>query len=90
MMDQERQVIIHGDLWERSDVKKVVADCKELNWIEANYDGKGSHDHCEICWWELFESDDSTHGVGYKNNNQWLCSECFSNLINVEDERAKL
>lgn len=33
-------------------------------------------DHCTICCWELFESDDA-HGIGYTNGRDWVCTECF-------------
>jgi ClpA/ClpB-like protein len=33
-------------------------------------------DHCFVCRWELFESDDE-HGVGYTNGHDWLCMECY-------------
>jgi len=33
-------------------------------------------DHCFVCHWELFESDDE-HGLGYTNGHDWLCMECY-------------
>lgn len=33
-------------------------------------------DHCFVCRWELFESDDE-HGLGYTNGHDWLCAECY-------------
>jgi len=33
-------------------------------------------DHCFICRWEMFESDDE-HGTGYTNGHDWLCIECY-------------
>jgi hypothetical protein len=33
-------------------------------------------DHCFICRWELFESQDD-HGTGYTNGHDWLCTDCF-------------
>lgn len=37
-------------------------------------------DHCFICRWELFESDDE-HGTGYTNGRIWLCAECCERFI---------
>lgn len=37
-------------------------------------------DHCFLCRWELFESDDS-HGTGYTNGRVWLCMECCERFI---------
>ena len=34
-------------------------------------------DHCVICGWDLFESEDH-HGVGYSNSFQWICLECHA------------
>jgi len=48
----------------------------------ANFElAKGSwkKDHCFICRWELFESqNDSDHGTGYTNGHDWLCTECYA------------
>jgi hypothetical protein len=33
-------------------------------------------DHCLVCHWELFESEDE-HGRGYTNGHDWLCTECY-------------
>ena len=33
-------------------------------------------DHCAICAWDLFESEDH-HGIGYTNGQQWICVECY-------------
>jgi hypothetical protein len=40
--------------------------------------GGWTKDHCAICRWELFESnEDSDHGTGYTNGRDWVCSECY-------------
>lgn len=45
-----------------------------------------SHDHCEICWWSLYKSDDPAHGQGYTTDGHiWICSECHGLFI---QERA--
>jgi len=38
--------------------------------------GGWKKDHCAICQWELFESQDD-HGSGYTNGHDWVCSECY-------------
>ncbi len=38
-------------------------------------------DECLICRWELHTSDDPEHSVGYTNGRDWVCSECFSKLL---------
>jgi hypothetical protein len=38
--------------------------------------GGWKKDHCTVCCWELFESQDE-HGTGYTNGRDWLCLECY-------------
>jgi len=40
-----------------------------------------THDHCEICTWELHASDDPEHGIGYSHDVDWICSECYELFI---------
>jgi hypothetical protein len=35
-------------------------------------------DHCIICRWELFETKDPEHAIGYTNGRVWLCTECYT------------
>ena len=37
-------------------------------------------DHCFLCRWELFESEDE-HGKGYTNGHDWLCLECCERFL---------
>jgi hypothetical protein len=58
-------------------------------YVGQNYDpakvdlvkGGWDHDHCEICWWELYESEDTEHGTGFTNGQDWLCIECHTKFI---------
>jgi len=46
----------------------------------ANFEfvkGGWKKDHCFICRWKLFESQDE-HGTGYTNGHDWLCTECYT------------
>jgi hypothetical protein len=46
----------------------------------ANFEvvkGGWKKDHCAICRWDLFESDDDAHRLGYTNGRDWLCLECY-------------
>jgi hypothetical protein len=38
--------------------------------------GGWNKDHCVICRWELYESQDE-HGTGYTNGRDWVCNECY-------------
>ncbi|MGH9497465.1 MAG: Clp protease N-terminal domain-containing protein [Candidatus Sulfotelmatobacter sp.] len=42
-------------------------------------------DHCFICRWELYESDDPEHGMGYTNGHDWLCMECYQRFWDRPD-----
>ena len=49
-----------------------------------------SHDHCEICWWTLRESDDPDEGVGYRNEtNGWICAQCFEQFVRGQSSGEK-
>lgn len=44
-----------------------------------------SHDHCEICWWTLTESDNPDEGEGYTTDgHRWVCTECYEKFINIK------
>lgn len=43
--------------------------------------GGWNHDHCEICWWTLCETENTEEGVGYTDGRCWLCKECYSQFI---------
>jgi hypothetical protein len=50
--------------------------------------GTWNHDHCEICGWELRESDDEELSVGYVDGSDWICSECYHQFIQTSDDNA--
>jgi len=39
------------------------------------------HDHCEICCWNIYESEDSEHGEGYTDGDNWICLECYDKVL---------
>ena len=43
--------------------------------------GGWKKDYCAACRWELFETDDVTHGTGYTNGKDWICQECHGRFI---------
>jgi hypothetical protein len=56
----------------------------------ANFDlvkGGWKKDHCFICRWELFESqnDPDDHGTAYTNGHDWLCTECWAKFWERRD-----
>lgn len=36
---------------------------------------------CEICFWELCESEDLEHSLGCTDGHRWLCIECYDQFI---------
>ncbi len=45
-------------------------------YIELVEDG-WTHDHCGICYQNLYETDEPEHGEGYTNGYDWICSRCY-------------
>ncbi len=43
--------------------------------------GGWKRDHCAICNWELSETDDPQHGLGYTNGRDWICAECYDKFF---------
>jgi hypothetical protein len=57
---------------------KLAQDAAEFELVKGGWK-KG---HCMICRWELFESkDDSSHGEGYTNGRDWICTECYDKFF---------
>jgi hypothetical protein len=58
-------------------------DEKNFRVVEKGW----AHDHCEICFWTLRESEDEDEGTGYTDGNgNWICIECFEKLLNQKSE----
>ena len=43
--------------------------------------GGWTKDRCAICHWELAESEDASHGSGFTNGKDWVCTECHQKFI---------
>ncbi len=43
--------------------------------------GGWKRDRCVVCGWELTESDDPQHGLGYTNGRDWICTECYDKFF---------
>jgi hypothetical protein len=46
--------------------------------------GGWKRDHCVVCGWELFESEDPAHGAGFTNGSAWACEECYRRFIETD------
>ena len=80
-------VILHGYTWKLSDISENIDRAKTKYWKKKSWKAPkyedSTDDNCEICLWDLFESDDPEHGVGYYEDELggWICEECFEKLV---------
>jgi len=80
----ETYVIIHGDSWKNAEIEESVQWAKDEQWNMEAWSGNKTwgHDHCQICWLKLYESDEAEHSVGYRSEKgNWLCTECYEQFI---------
>jgi len=40
-----------------------------------------THDHCGICTWTIFETDDPDSGTAYRSDGVWICTECHARFL---------
>jgi hypothetical protein len=60
----------------------LASDSANFELVKAGW----KKDHCFICRWELFESqNDADHGTGYTNGHDWLCTECYTKFWDRPD-----
>ncbi len=52
---------------------KLADDSQDFDIVAAGC----KKDHCAVCRWELTESADPSHAMGYTNGHDWLCTECY-------------
>lgn len=70
-----RDVVIHRKSGCVSFDLGLAADSADFTLVKDGW----KKDHCFICRWELFESqDDADHATGYTNGHDWLCTECYT------------
>jgi hypothetical protein len=60
----------------------LATDSQNFDLVQAGW----KKDHCFICRWELFKSqEDARHGAGYTNGRDWLCDECYEKFWQRRD-----
>jgi len=60
----------------------LATDTKNFSLHQAGWKA----DHCAICEWELFESENQPeHGTGYTNGRDWICTECYAKFLKGPD-----
>jgi len=76
------QIEIHGNQWKLKDIIDNVEWSKKQKWQFKKYEEIDDHDHCLICYWTIFHSDDPEEGEAYfYGGSTWLCKECFEKFI---------
>ena len=71
-----RDIVINRKTGNFSFELSLAADRENFELVKQGW----KKDHCFICRWELFESDDE-HGTGYTNGRNWLCMECCERFL---------
>ena len=79
-------ITIHGDEWKKEHIDEPVEWAKTKTWLKKMWSSDADnweHDHCQVCWWKLYKSEEPEHGIGYHNseNDNWLCSECYEQFV---------
>jgi hypothetical protein len=71
-----RDIVINRKTGKFSFELSLAADRETFELVKQGW----KKDHCFICRWDLFESDDE-HGTGYTNGRNWLCMECCERFL---------
>ncbi len=70
-----RDIVIHRQTGKVSFELSLASDLANFVLLKKGW----KKDHCFICHWEIFESqNDAEHGTGYTNGHDWLCLECYA------------
>jgi hypothetical protein len=75
-----RDIVIHRRTGQFSFELALAEDRDNFMLVKEGW----KKDHCFVCHWELFESDDE-HGRGYTNGRNWLCMECCERFVQRPD-----
>jgi hypothetical protein len=60
----------------------LAADAANFELVKGGW----RKDRCTVCRWELFEAkEDASHGLGYTNGRDWLCTECYEKFFGRTD-----
>ncbi len=80
-MTHSPTVTLHGKVWNLVDLDIAILFCRQFDWEKKVLEDKEVSAYCEICCWELKQSENIEHSTGYFNGQDWVCSECYENLI---------
>jgi hypothetical protein len=76
-----RDLAVHKKSGRLSFDLNLAADSEKFELVPDGW----KKDHCFICRWELYESDDPEHGMGYTNGHDWFCMECYERFWDRPD-----
>ena len=75
-------ITVHGSQWERTYIQDSVADARQRTWQPSRCTvAAKDHGHCMVCWWELYESPDSSRTEAFASESHWLCGECHERFM---------
>jgi len=70
-------VAIHREDRRISFNPKLSEDSEQFELVKGGW----TKETCNICHWELQESDDPERAIGYTNGRDWLCCECYERFV---------
>ncbi|PYT58285.1 MAG: hypothetical protein DMG46_11740 [Acidobacteria bacterium] len=76
-----RNIVINRQRGTMSFDLSLAEDAANFELVKAGW----KRDHCAICRWELYESEEATHKIGYSNGRDWLCTECYEKFLAQPD-----
>lgn len=73
---------IHGKPWKVADIQDNIEWAKHQEWHLKKYENVKDHEHCLICYWTIFASDNDEDSIGYfYGGSTWLCNECYTKFV---------
>ncbi len=75
-------VEIHGDNWKLEHVRENVEWARQQVWVLERFLDEGEHEHCLICCWTIFCTEDAESGEAYSAGfSQPICKGCYKLFI---------
>lgn len=76
-------IIIHDQPWSLSELQDQIQSVNEFDLVKTKFvaGGQHTHDHCEICWWTIYETSDEESGFSYCFGSLHVCLECYGHFV---------
>ena len=69
-------------------LRQDIKNFNKMIWTKKKWQRsehpKDDHDHCEICFQSIYETDDETLGIGHFSDGHWLCNACYEKYIKIK------